>query len=171
MRTTTIKTPAPVAPVAPVALAAPVPPAAPIKPRITPLNPSNMYSTATALKLALILGEYDKQVVRDAHQLRTYITNKLIFLSATGNHGTELRALELLGKTSDVGLFLDKSEITVVHTDSAALGESLRSKIQNILSRNYTPEERPSRSSANEEHPVDAEFKDVDAEEDTGTST
>ena len=107
------------------------------------------------MKLAAILNDYDKQVVRDAHQLRTYITNKLIVLSASGNHGTELRALELLGKTSDVGLFLDKSEVTVVHTNSADLGESLKTKIQNILSRNYTPEEPP----------VDAEFEDVEEEE------
>jgi hypothetical protein len=119
------------------------------------ITPVNMYSTATAMKLAAILNDYDKQVVRDAHQLRTYITNKLIVLSASGNHGTELRALELLGKTSDVGLFLDKSEVTVVHTNSADLGESLKTKIQNILSRNYTPEEPP----------VDAEFEDVEEEE------
>ena len=116
------------------------------------LTPTNMYSTATAMKLAAILNDYDRQVVRDAHQLRTYITNKLILLSASGNHGTELRALELLGKTSDVGLFLDKSEVTVVHTNSADLGESLKTKIQNILSRNYTPEELP----------VEAEFEDVE---------
>lgn len=119
------------------------------------ITPVNMYSTATAMKLAAILNDYDKQVVRDAHQLRTYITNKLIVLSASGNHGTELRALELLGKTSDVGLFLDKSEVTVVHTNSADLGESLKTKIQNILSRNYTPEEPP----------VDAEFEDVEDED------
>jgi hypothetical protein len=108
------------------------------------------------MKLAAILNDFDKQVVRDAHQLRTYITNKLIFLSASGNHGTELRALELLGKTSDVGLFLDKSEVTVVHTSSEDLGESLKTKIQNILSRNYAPEEPP----------VDADFEDVEDEED-----
>lgn len=135
--------------------ATPAMPTATGTPRASPLTPTNMYSTATVMKLAAILNDYDKQVVRDAHQLRTYITNKLIFLSASGNHGTELRALELLGKTSDVGLFLDKSEVTVVHTNSADLGESLKTKIQNILSRNYAPEEPP----------VDADFEDVEDED------
>ena len=102
-----------------------------------PLPPSNLYSTATAMKLAAILSEYDKQVVQDSFQLRTYITNKLIFLSDSGDPKTELRALELLGKTSDVGLFIDKSEVTVVHTSSSVLGETLKNKIQNILSRKY----------------------------------
>tara|TARA_R110000868_G_scaffold228869_1_gene481810 strand:- start:3869 stop:4252 length:384 start_codon:yes stop_codon:yes gene_type:complete len=89
------------------------------------------------MKLAAILSEYDKQVVQDSFQLRTYITNKLIFLSDSGDPKTELRALELLGKTSDVGLFIDKSEVTVVHTSSSVLGETLKNKIQNILSRKY----------------------------------
>ena len=66
-------------------------------------------------------------------QLRTYITNRLIEISNCGNSKDELRALELLGKISDVGLFVEKSEITVVATTSAAIEHSIKDKINRLL--------------------------------------
>lgn len=116
---------------------------APAKHAAPPL-PNNIYSTATALKLAALLSEYEKQVVRDAAQLRTYVTNKLIEISGSGNPRDELRALELLGKVSDVGLFVEKSEIKITHTATAELEDSLRGKIERLLRAKMFPEASPS---------------------------
>ena len=44
-----------------------------------------------------------------------------------------LRALELLGKITDVGLFTEKSEVTVNHRSSQELVTSLRAKIQKLM--------------------------------------
>jgi hypothetical protein len=98
-----------------------------------PIPPQDIYSSRVALKLAALLNEYDKQIVQDSVQLRTYITNKLIDISNCGNTKDELRALELLGKHSDVGLFVEKTEISVVNTTPAALEHAIKDKINRLL--------------------------------------
>lgn len=98
-----------------------------------PLPPHDLYRSGMALKLAALLTEYDKQVVQDAAQLRTYITNKLIEISSCGNPKDELRALELLGKVSDVGLFVEKSEVNIVHTSPAALEHAIKDRINRLI--------------------------------------
>ena len=105
----------------------------PVPKPAAPALPSNIFSTATSLKLAALLSEYDKQVVESANQLRTYITNKLLEISGSGNARDELRALEMLGKISDVGLFVEKSEVKITHTASVELENSIRNKIERIL--------------------------------------
>jgi hypothetical protein len=88
-----------------------------------------------ALKLTALINEYDRQVVKDVFQLRTYITNRLIEISGCGSTKEELRALELLGKISDVGLFVEKSEINVTMTSPAQLEHAIKEKINRILGR------------------------------------
>jgi hypothetical protein len=99
------------------------------------LPPPDIYTSAVGTKLAAILSEYDRQIVKDAGQLRTYITNKLLEISSAGNPKDALRALELLGKISDVGLFVEKSEVNIVHTNAAALEHSIKDKINRLLGR------------------------------------
>lgn len=88
-----------------------------------------------ALKLTALLNEYDRQVVKDVFQLRTYITNRLLEISNCGSTKDELRALELLGKISDVGLFVEKSEITVTATTPAQIEHAIKEKINRLLGR------------------------------------
>lgn len=79
------------------------------------------------------LAQYDKLVIQDSEQLRNYITNKLIEISSCGTTKDELKALELLGKISDVGLFAEKTEIKITHTDSASLESTIKDKIAKLL--------------------------------------
>jgi hypothetical protein len=46
-----------------------------------------------------------------------------------------IRALELLGKISDVGLFTERSEVTVTHRSTDDLKQSLREKLQALRSK------------------------------------
>jgi hypothetical protein len=46
---------------------------------------------------------------------------------------TRIRALELLGKISDVGLFSEKSEITVTHQSTDDLRAKLRGKLEKLV--------------------------------------
>jgi hypothetical protein len=92
-------------------------------------------STAAAVKLTALLDEYDRQVVKDVAQLRTYVTNRLIELSSCGDTKSELKALELLGKISDVGLFVEKSEITITATSPAQIEHSIKEKLNRLLGR------------------------------------
>lgn len=86
-----------------------------------------------AKKLSALLNEYDHQVIKDAQQARTFITNRLIELSTCGDVKTEIKALELLGKHSDVGLFTERSEITITHKTSEDLENSIKDRIKRLL--------------------------------------
>jgi hypothetical protein len=88
---------------------------------------------AVARKLHLLLSEYDHQVIKDAQQGRTYITNRLVELSQCGDPKVELKALELLGKHSDIGLFTERSEITITHKTSTDLENSIKERIKRLL--------------------------------------
>jgi hypothetical protein len=45
----------------------------------------------------------------------------------------ELRALELLGKHSDIGLFTERSEITINHKTSESLENAIKERIKRLL--------------------------------------
>ena len=87
--------------------------------------------------LQQILGEFDKKVVQSAVQLRIYVTNRLIQESADPDPKIRIRALELLGRISDVGLFTDRTEVTINHRSTTDLESKLKEKLQKLL--NNTP--------------------------------
>lgn len=66
-------------------------------------------------------------------QLRHLVTNKLIIESDSPDAKTRMRALELLGKISDVGLFTEKSEVTITHQTTDDIKEKLRAKLAKIV--------------------------------------
>lgn len=96
-------------------------------------NPPVLYDGSVAIKLSALLDTYDKQIVTDAVQVRTFITNRLLELSSCGSVKEELRALELLGKMSDIGAFTEKSEITITHRNSDDLRKAIEDKIHRLL--------------------------------------
>jgi hypothetical protein len=100
------------------------------------INPTALYQGGVALKLSALLSEYDHRVVLDAAQARTYITNRLVEISSCGDTKSELRALELLGKMSDIGAFTDKSEITITHRSANDLKQVIHEKISRLLQGN-----------------------------------
>ncbi len=97
------------------------------------VNPPELYQGNVALKLGALLNEYDQRVILDATQARTYIMNSLLELSSCGEVRSELRALELMGKMSDIGAFTDKSEVTITHRSSGDLKVVLQEKLQKLL--------------------------------------
>lgn len=96
-------------------------------------NPPALYQGNVALKLSALLTEYDHRVVLSATQARTYITNRLLEISSCGDPKQELRAIELLGKLSDVGAFTEKSEVTITHRTSDDLKNAIADKINRLL--------------------------------------
>jgi hypothetical protein len=83
--------------------------------------------------LQSLLSEYDQVVIKSAQQLRTYVTNKLIIDSANADPRIRLKSLEMLGKISDVGLFTDKTEITMRHRPTEELEQMLRERLTKVL--------------------------------------
>lgn len=83
--------------------------------------------------IAAMLDEYDKTVVKSAQQMRTYVTNKLILETENPDPRIRLKSLELLGKISDVGLFTDKTEITLRHRPTEELEQMLRERLTQVI--------------------------------------
>ena len=81
-----------------------------------------------------ILTEFSQQVVQSSVEIRNLITNKLLLESEHPDPRVRLKAIELLGKISDVGLFVEKSETVVTHQTSDDLKAKLRSKLSRLIS-------------------------------------
>ena len=80
-----------------------------------------------------ILQEFGHSVAESATQLRYLVTNKLLLESENDDPRIRIRALELLGKISDVGLFAEKTEVTVTHQSTEALRNKLRGKLEKLV--------------------------------------
>lgn len=98
-------------------------------------------TTAAATHLKSILSEYDQVVVSSAVQIRTYVTNKLIEETTHPDPKIRIRALELLGKVGDVGLFIERSEVTVKHKTTLELEASIKDRIAKLLDLRSKSEE------------------------------
>jgi hypothetical protein len=93
----------------------------------------DLASPGMVVYLQSLLSEYDQVVIKSAQQLRTYVTNKLIIDSANADPRIRLKSLEMLGKISDVGLFTDKTEITMRHRPTEELEQMLRERLTKVL--------------------------------------
>jgi hypothetical protein len=84
-----------------------------------------IFKPGVAIKLGAILTEYDVQVARDAAQLRTVATNKLIEMLDDPDPKVKLKAVEMIGKIADVGLFAERTEITIINKPTEELEKEL----------------------------------------------
>lgn len=103
---------------------------------------------ASLVNVRSYLDEYGRAVVTHAVELRHVVTNRLIEESQNPDPRIRIRALELLGKISDVGLFSERSEVTITHQTTDELRAKLREKLTKLV--------RPVQ--------LDGEIIDVDAE-------
>jgi|TARA_R110000772_G_scaffold126386_1_gene233433 hypothetical protein len=95
--------------------------------RMSTLTPASIVLTNS------ILTEFGRSVVESSVQIRHLVTNKLLLETENPDPRTRIRALELLGKISDVGLFAEKSEITITHQSTDDLKSKLRRKLEKLV--------------------------------------
>jgi hypothetical protein len=95
--------------------------------RAATLTPASVRLTSN------IIDEFNHSVVESSKQLRNLVTNKLIIESENPDPRVRMRALELLGKISDVGLFTEKSEVTITHQTTEDIKEKLRGKLAKLV--------------------------------------
>lgn len=89
--------------------------------------------TPAALLLAHdVLERFGHQVVRDATRIRHFVTNKLLIEADHKDARIRLRALEMLGKISDVGLFTEKRHITHETVSNDELTTRIREKLRQL---------------------------------------
>jgi hypothetical protein len=79
------------------------------------------------------LQEYGKSLAVDAAQVRVALTNKLLEIADCGEIKYELKAIELLGKHSDIGLFTERSEININYNSPDALEKQIKERVKRLL--------------------------------------
>ena len=90
--------------------------------------PEKPSSSAVAMHLKALVNEYDHQVLESNIQARQYIVNRLLDISDPRNETKpmeQLKALELLGKVSEIGLFTERVEVNINNRSTAELEEDL----------------------------------------------
>ena len=93
------------------------------------IKATQSFKPATYHAVNSLLKEYSVRVVDNATQIRLLVTNKLLLETENPDPKVRIRALELLGKVTDVGLFTEKSEVTVTHRSTEDLVTNIRAKI------------------------------------------
>jgi hypothetical protein len=94
----------------------------------------NLKNPGFAVSLYRYINDYERQIVQDKVQVRTIVTNRLMEISESDDPKVALKALELLGKASD--LFVEHSEITITHRNSTELKDAIKEKIKALMQMN-----------------------------------
>lgn len=122
---------------------------------------ATLSSPGTIVHIKAILSEYDKAVVESAAQIRTFVTNRLLLETENPDPRIRIKSLELLGKISDVGLFTEKTEITMRHRPTEELEQLLRERLTKVIEA----EPVPAPSYMDPERPITLDPNELDADE------
>lgn len=76
-----------------------------------------------------MLSQYDWEFVNQAKELRGYVVAQLLEDSKNPDPRHRLRALEMLGKVTEVGLFTERMHITKVDMTDEALEAKIKAKL------------------------------------------
>jgi hypothetical protein len=91
-------------------------------------------SSGVAMHLKALITQYDHQILDSNIQARNYLVNRLLEISDPNGQAKvaeQLRALELMGKVSEIGLFTERVEVTINNKST----EELELELVNTLSR------------------------------------
>ena len=94
---------------------------------------STLQQPTAAFAAREFLKAYGNQLAMDVHEVRSAVTAKLMEIANCGDPKFELKALELLGKHSDIGLFTERSEITVNYKTSSDLENAIKDRVKRLL--------------------------------------
>lgn len=100
---------------------------------ITSKDATPLTNQTTAFAAAAFLRTYGQQLALDVAQARAAITHKLMEIANCGDTKYELRALELLGKHSDIGIFTERSEITINYKTPEELEKAIKERVKRLL--------------------------------------
>lgn len=96
------------------------------------LQRASKMTPASLVLVRGILDEFGTAVANNAAEIRHLVTNKLLTETENPDPRIRIRALELLGKISDVGLFAEKTEVTITHQSTDDLRKRLREKFDRL---------------------------------------
>jgi len=143
---------------------------------VTKGKTKNLNQLPTSFAAAQFLRQYGQQLALDVNEVRAALTFKLMEIANCGETKYELKALELLGKHSDISLFTSKSEITINYKNPEELENAIKERVKRLLNADViditplgqTIEEELAHFDPNEDEEADEEADDSADAEDEG---
>lgn len=93
----------------------------------------SLKSPAAVQRLEQMLTAYDWEFVEKAKELRSYAVGKILEETKHVDARIRLRALELLGKVTEVGLFTARVQVVKPETSGDELDTKLRERLERYL--------------------------------------
>jgi uncharacterized protein (DUF39 family) len=93
----------------------------------------NLTSLPVAVGAAAFLREYGQTLALDVAQVRAALTNKLLEVANHQDAKISLRAIELLGKHIDIGLFTERTEININYNSPESLEAAIKERVKRLL--------------------------------------
>ena len=94
---------------------------------------SQLKTPAAVRHLTGMLTAYDWEFVEQAKELRGYTVAKLLEETQSSNANIRLKALGLLGKVTEVGLFTEKIEIKKAELSDTDLEQRIKEKLNRFM--------------------------------------
>lgn len=91
------------------------------------------HGTMSSAEVINVINEKKDNPLDDPEELRTFIVNKLLLEASTGDSKVRMRALELLGKVGEVGLFVEKKEVVHKNYREEEVDQLLEQKIKELM--------------------------------------
>jgi hypothetical protein len=113
---------------------------------------AELKTPAAVRHLTGMLAAYDWQFIDMAQQLRGYTVAKLLEETKSPNANIRLKALGLLGKVTEVGLFTEQIEVKKVEMTDAEVEQRIKDKLAkfmgviDVVDVSERPEESPDES-------------------------
>lgn len=120
-------------------------------------NLANVKTPEAVKRVVGMLSSYDWQFVEESQRIRGFIVTKL--LEEAEEHPdakVRLRALELLGKVTDVGLFSERIEVKKTDITDAELDAQIKAKLEKFVEKSSGLALKPPAETA-----VEGEFTEV----------
>jgi len=115
-------------------------------------------------QLTAMLGDYEWEFVNQAKELRSYTVAKILEETTHPDARIRLRALQMLGNVTEVGLFTERIEVTKKDATEAEIEARLRERLSRYAI-DITPTTAPTKEAVLAYTPAQAEETvDIDAE-------
>lgn len=111
----------------------------------------NESNAGALVHLEAILAEYDRDLLNVSSRLRSYVTNKLLLETIDDDARIRIKALELLGKVTSVGLFSENINIEVKHRKIEDIDSELNVLLEKYLGVAEVVDEEDELESLNKE--------------------
>jgi len=86
-----------------------------------------------------MLTAFEWDFVEQAKQMRGYVTAQLLEETRHPDAKIRLKALEMLGKITEISLFTERTEVTVTHQSEADVEAALKERLTKYLTKAASP--------------------------------